>query len=103
MTKETEMQEDYKRFSEFWEKARDITDEDGDNFLDWDKSNISLFSFSKGFVLGSQSNKKDVLKILDEMPVVKRLKDGSQVPFKEENAVILTAFKQEFRKRIEGK
>lgn len=44
-----------------------------------------------------------VLKLLDEMPVVKILKDGSQVPFKEENAVILTAFKQEFRKRLEGK
>ena len=63
---EIETKEDYKRFSEFWEKARNITDEDGDNFLTWDKSNISHLSFSRGYDLGIQSQKQKIIKIIKE-------------------------------------
>ena len=48
------MDEDYKRFSDFWEKARDIVDEDGDNFLSWDISNIAHHSFTSGYEKGRQ-------------------------------------------------
>lgn len=58
---EIEAQEDYKRFSEFWEKARNITDENGDNFLDWDKSNMCHLSFNRGFKQGSQSKEKEII------------------------------------------
>lgn len=44
--------EDYERFCKFWEKARNIVDEDGDNFLKWDKSNMCHVSFTEGYELG---------------------------------------------------
>ena len=48
-TSEEIMNENYKRFSEFWEKARNIVDEDGDKILEWDKSNIANFCFIEGY------------------------------------------------------
>lgn len=45
---------------------------------------------------------QDIIEIIESMPVVKRLKDGSQVPFREENAIILTAFKHEIKSSIIG-
>ena len=49
-----------------------------------------------------ENKEKDVLEIIENMPVTKRLKDGSQIPFKEEVALVLTAFKSELKKRIEN-
>jgi len=62
---EIELKEDYKRFSEAWEKARNITDEDGDKFLDWDSSNIGHWLFSDGFQKGYQKATADFIKMIN--------------------------------------
>jgi len=74
---EKEMHEDYKRFSEFWEKARNVKDEDGDSLLTWDKSNIANYCFTKGIKEGKAqaiSEFKEKLKerILDNLETHKR-------------------------------
>lgn len=58
---------DYIRFREFWEWARTIHDEDGDIFLDWDKSVVGQFCFDQGFEEGKASEKERVLKMIDEI------------------------------------
>ena len=57
----------------------------------------------RGIQEGKKEERERIIEIVDEMPVVKRLKDNSQVPFKDENALVLTAFKLEIKKRIEEK
>ena len=61
MTTEKEnMDRDYKRFSAFWEKARKWRDEDGDEFIDWDKSVIGQFCFNNGFEAGKAEAIKQI-------------------------------------------
>ena len=58
-TEKEKLDEDYKRFSVFWEKARKWKDEDGDEFIDWDKSVIGQFCFNNGFEAGKSEAIKD--------------------------------------------
>jgi len=59
---EDRMNENYKRFSEFWEKARNIVDEEGYKILDWDKSNIANYCFTKGFEQAQKQERLDCYK-----------------------------------------
>lgn len=52
----------YEEFCQFWIKARNITDEDGDNILEWDKSNIANFCFTEGLTIGKQQARTELTK-----------------------------------------
>lgn len=59
--------ENYERFSIFWEKARNIKDEEGDNILTWDKSIIAQFCFNQGYLQAQNEFKEKIEKILKEI------------------------------------
>lgn len=67
MKEEKILKESYRLFSEFWEKARNWKDEDGDNFLTWDKSVIGQFCFKAGKEQGKTSAINEVLKMIEEL------------------------------------
>lgn len=73
LKEEIEMQDNYKRFSEFWEKVRNIQDEDGDNILEWDKTNIANFCFTEGYQQGRTEATQDFLKMIDDKELLEKL------------------------------
>jgi len=101
---EDRMNENYKRFSEFWEKARNIVDEEGYKILDWDKSNIANYCFTKGF---EQAQKQERLecykKFIDELGTLWAKGYGTAYDMPREFLEKLIKFYEKEIKILEGK
>jgi hypothetical protein len=63
---ENRAKKNYERFSEFWEWARKLRDENGDNFLTWDKSIIGQFCFNQGYDKAKKETEDKIKNMIDE-------------------------------------